>query len=74
MHAHTIKFSNQISYNVPCKILHVHIKVYNSYTFFLFFRVFRIMDDDQNRTLDFNEFKKGIRDYGLYLEPKVIWL
>ena len=30
------------------------------------------MDDDQNRTLDFNEFKKGIRDYGLYLEPKVI--
>lgn len=28
------------------------------------------MDDDQNRTLDFNEFKKGIRDYGLYLEPK----
>jgi len=33
-------------------------------------RVFKIMDDDQNRTLDFNEFKKGIRDYGLHLEPK----
>jgi len=32
------------------------------------------MDDDQNRTLDFNEFKKGIRDYGLHLEPKVILL
>lgn len=30
------------------------------------------MDDDQNRSLDFAEFKKGIRDYGLYLEPKVI--
>lgn len=29
------------------------------------------MDDDGNRTLDFNEFKKGLRDYGLYLEPKV---
>ena len=34
-------------------------------------RVFRIMDDDANRTLDFNEFKKGIREYGLHLEPKV---
>ncbi|CAH3153098.1 unnamed protein product [Porites lobata] len=33
-------------------------------------RVFRIMDDDANRTLDFNEFKKGIREYGLHLEPK----
>ena len=29
------------------------------------------MDDDENRTLDFNEFKKGIREYGLHLEPKV---
>lgn len=32
------------------------------------------MDDDQNRTLDFNEFKKGMRDYGLHPEPKVILL
>ena len=32
------------------------------------------MDDDRNRTLDFNEFKKGMRDYGLHLEPKVILL
>ena len=37
----------------------------------LFSRVFKIMDDDGSRTLDFNEFKKGLRDYGLYLEPKV---
>ena len=29
------------------------------------------MDDDANRSLDFNEFKKGIREYGLHLEPKV---
>ena len=36
-----------------------------------YFRVFRIMDDDQNRSLDFNEFKKGMKEYGLYLEPKV---
>ena len=31
------------------------------------------MDDDQNRTLDFNEFKKGMTEYGLNLEPKVCW-
>jgi len=30
------------------------------------------MDDDGNRTLDFNEFKKGLRDYGLILEPKEV--
>jgi hypothetical protein len=35
-------------------------------------RVFRIMDDDGNRKLDFNEFKKGIHDYGLNLEPEEI--
>ena len=35
-------------------------------------RVFKIMDDDGSRTLDFNEFKKGLRDYGLYLEPKEV--
>ena len=39
--------------------------------FLNYFRVFRIMDDDKNRTLDFTEFKKGIREYGLQLEPKV---
>eukprot|EP00794_Sanderia_malayensis_P008018 gene8018-8877_t len=32
-------------------------------------RVFKIMDDDANRQLDFGEFKKGLRDYGLILEP-----
>ena len=29
------------------------------------FRSFRIMDDDRSRTLDFSEFRKGLRDYGL---------
>lgn len=37
-----------------------------------FGRVFKIMDDDGNRKLDFNEFKKGLRDYGLILEPKEV--
>jgi len=27
-------------------------------------RTFKIMDDDGNRTLDFQEFKKGLHDYG----------
>ncbi|KXJ15948.1 Calcyphosin-like protein [Exaiptasia diaphana] len=35
-------------------------------------RVFRIMDDDGNRKLDFQEFKKGLKDYGLILEPKEV--
>ncbi|KAI8509955.1 PREDICTED: calcyphosin-like protein [Branchiostoma belcheri] len=33
-------------------------------------RVFKIMDDDGNRSLDFKEFSKGLRDYGLFVEPK----
>ncbi|ESO96368.1 hypothetical protein LOTGIDRAFT_202134 [Lottia gigantea] len=28
-------------------------------------RTFKIMDDDESRSLDFKEFKKGISDYGL---------
>ncbi|XP_038659851.1 calcyphosin-like protein [Scyliorhinus canicula] len=31
-------------------------------------RVFRIMDDDNNRTLDFKEFVKGLNDYGVLME------
>ncbi|XP_041476093.1 calcyphosin-like protein isoform X2 [Lytechinus variegatus] len=31
-------------------------------------RVFKIMDDDGNKTLSFAEFKKGLRDYGVPLE------
>ena len=34
-------------------------------------RAFRIMDDDSNKKLDMNEFKKGISDYGLVLEDGV---
>ena len=34
------------------------------YNFYLFFRTFRIMDDDRSNSLNFNEFKKGIHDYG----------
>ncbi|XP_038048556.1 calcyphosin-like protein [Patiria miniata] len=35
-------------------------------------RVFRIMDDDGNRTLDYGEFKKGIHDYGFSFDDKAI--
>ena len=34
-------------------------------------RVFRIMDDDGSKSLDFDEFKKGLRDYGLSIEESV---
>ena len=35
-------------------------------------RTFRIFDDDGNKSLDFNEFKKGLRDYGLFFEPQEV--
>jgi len=35
-------------------------------------RTFKIFDDDGSRSLDFSEFKKGLRDYGLHLEPKEV--
>ena len=36
------------------------------------FRTFRIMDDDESKSLDIKEFKKGIHDYGLLIEDTVI--
>jgi len=35
-------------------------------------RTFRIMDDDGNRKIDLVEFKRGLRDYGVDLEPTEI--
>ncbi|XP_070563730.1 calcyphosin-like protein [Ptychodera flava] len=32
-------------------------------------RAFRVMDDDGNRKIDYDEFKKGIRDFGVHMEP-----
>ena len=31
-----------------------------------------MMDDDGNRTLDMNEFKKGLHDFGVILTPDKI--
>ena len=31
-------------------------------------RVFRIMDDNGNKSLDYGEFTKGLNDYGVYLD------
>lgn len=36
------------------------------------YRMFRIIDDDGNRSLSLAEFKKGCRDYGLELESDVV--
>ncbi|KAM9094417.1 calcyphosin-like protein isoform 1-T5 [Sarcophilus harrisii] len=33
-------------------------------------RVFRIMDDDNSRTIDFKEFMKGLNDYAVVLEKE----
>ena len=47
----------------------VPLKDGNYYVYFLcnklYFRTFKIMDDDESRSLDYREFKKGIHDYGL---------
>lgn len=34
----------------------------------LFVRTFRVMDDNNNRSLDFKEFMKGLNDYGVLME------
>lgn len=36
------------------------------------FRVFRIMDDNNNRTLDFKEFLKGLNDYAVVMEKEEV--
>ena len=35
-------------------------------------RLFRIMDDDGNKTLSFAEFKKGLNDYGVPLNTEAV--
>ena len=35
-------------------------------------RTFRILDDDGSRSLDMKEFKKGLKDFGVVLEPEDI--
>lgn len=36
----------------------------------VFVRTFKIMDDDNNRTLDLKEFLKGLNDYGILIEKQ----
>ena len=35
-------------------------------------RTFRVFDDDGNKSLDFQEFKKGLRDYGIHMDPQEV--
>ena len=34
-------------------------------------RIFRIMDDDGSKTLNMEEFKKGLKDYGVTVSEAV---
>ena len=44
--------------------------VFSSFLYvYIIFRVFRIMDDNNNRTLDFKEFVKGLNDYAVGKMP-----
>jgi Ca2+-binding EF-hand superfamily protein len=36
-------------------------------------RLFRIMDDDNSNSINFNEFKKGLQDYGVPLRNDAVW-
>jgi len=35
-------------------------------------RTFKIIDDDGSRSIDIKEFRKGIHDYGVIMEPETI--
>lgn len=52
----------------------LHLHTYTLFFVFFFhvviFRVFRIMDDNNNRTLDFKEFLKGLNDYAVVMEKE----
>lgn len=37
---------------------------------FIFVRTFKIMDDDNSRSLDFKEFLKGLNDYGIPMDKQ----
>lgn len=56
------------------KSLHLHLFFVKFFLIFvcIFFRVFRIMDDDNNRTLDFKEFMKGLNDYAVVMEREEV--
>ncbi len=48
------------------------LRVNCSFTFSpVSYRLFRNMDDDGSKNLDYAEFKKGIHDYGLGFEDSV---
>lgn len=51
-----------------CGTLHVFLCIF--LIFHVFHRVFRIIDADNNRTLDFNEFLRGLQYYGVMIDKE----
>lgn len=48
-----------------CSILHVFLCIFLK--FYVFHRVFRIIDGNNSRTLDFKEFQRGLRHYAVMI-------
>lgn len=50
----------------------VSLFVSNEEVKFSFYRSFRIMDDNENRTLDIDEFRKGLHDFGVTMDEEEV--
>lgn len=51
-----------------CSTLHVFLSIFLK--FHVFHRVFRIIDSNNSRTLDFNEFMRGLRHYAVMINKE----
>lgn len=50
----------------------IHLNGYTHYVYILYFRKFKIIDDDGSKTIEYPEFKKAIQEFGLEFKEKEI--